>query len=89
MLTLRLKPTLEERLEFLAARTGRTKTFYASKAIEKCLPDFERDFPSIVEMPARDPKKIRQAIETLKLLRKNVTKSDGMTVKEMKEQGRA
>lgn len=33
MLAIRLAPEIEERLEALAARTGRTKTFYAREAI--------------------------------------------------------
>ena len=41
MLALRLKPELENRLEALAQKTGRTKTFYATKAIEQQLDDME------------------------------------------------
>ena len=41
MLALRLKPELEARLADLALKTGRTKTFYATKAIEQQLDDVE------------------------------------------------
>jgi len=41
MLAIRLKPELEERLERLAKKTGRTKTFYAREAIEEHLEDME------------------------------------------------
>ncbi|MFZ1159314.1 MAG: ribbon-helix-helix domain-containing protein [Candidatus Sulfotelmatobacter sp.] len=37
MLTVRLHPKLEARLNRLAKRTGRTKTYYAKKAIEEFL----------------------------------------------------
>ncbi|HWY44795.1 MAG TPA: TraY domain-containing protein [Candidatus Sulfotelmatobacter sp.] len=41
MLSIRLKPALERRLNRLAKQTGRTKTFYASKLIEENLEDLE------------------------------------------------
>lgn len=41
MLALRLKPELEECLTKLALKTGRTKTFYATNAIEQQLDDIE------------------------------------------------
>ena len=41
MLALRLKPELENRLANLALKTGRTKTFYAIKAIEQQLDEME------------------------------------------------
>lgn len=41
MLAVRLDETTEKRLEALAARTGRTKTFYAREAIESHLDDLE------------------------------------------------
>jgi RHH-type rel operon transcriptional repressor/antitoxin RelB len=41
MLAVRLNPKIEKRLEALAARTGRTKTFYAREAIEAHLDDLE------------------------------------------------
>ena len=41
MLTVRLPEEIESRLEALAKRTGRTKTFYAREAIERHLEHFE------------------------------------------------
>ncbi|HEY0413763.1 MAG TPA: TraY domain-containing protein [Allosphingosinicella sp.] len=41
MLAVRLDEATEKRLEALAARTGRTKTFYAREAIEAHLEDLE------------------------------------------------
>jgi RHH-type rel operon transcriptional repressor/antitoxin RelB len=41
MLAIRLSSEIEERLNQLAKRTGRTKTFYAREAILKHLEDLE------------------------------------------------
>src|SRR5579863_18856 len=41
VLSIRLKPNIERRLNRLAKETGRTKTFYASKLIEENLEDLE------------------------------------------------
>lgn len=41
MLTIRLPPDIEDRLEKLARRTGRTKTYYARAAILAHLDDLE------------------------------------------------
>ena len=41
MLTIRLPQSIEKRLEKLARRTGRTKSFYAREAILGHLEDFE------------------------------------------------
>lgn len=41
MLAIRLPEELESRLETLAKRTGRTKTFYVREAIEQHLEDLE------------------------------------------------
>lgn len=41
MLALRLPKTIEERLEDLAKKTGRTKTYYAREAILEHLDDLE------------------------------------------------
>jgi RHH-type rel operon transcriptional repressor/antitoxin RelB len=37
----RISRTLDERLDALVAKTGRRKSFYASKAIERYLEDLE------------------------------------------------
>lgn len=41
MLAIRLPPEIEERLEKLAKRAGRTKSFYAREAILEYLDDLE------------------------------------------------
>ena len=41
MLAIRLPATIEKRLEKLAKRTGRTKTFYAREAILRHLEELE------------------------------------------------
>ena len=41
MLALRLDPAIESRLATMAAKTGRTKSFYARQAIETHLEDLE------------------------------------------------
>lgn len=41
MLAIRLPPDIEDRLNALAQRTGRTKTFYAREAILEHLDDLE------------------------------------------------
>jgi len=65
MLAVRLDKDLEERLERLAEKTGRTKTFYAREALEAHLDDLEdfylaeerlRDFRSEDAIPLADVK---------------------------------
>lgn len=41
MLALRLPPELEQRLDDLARKTGRTKSFYAREAIAEYIADLE------------------------------------------------
>lgn len=41
MLAIRLPPSIEKRLEKLAKRSGRTKTYYAREAILKHIEDLE------------------------------------------------
>ena len=41
MLAIRLPPEIEARLDALAKKTGRTKTYYAREAILEHLADFE------------------------------------------------
>jgi len=65
MLAVRLDSETEQRLEALAARTGRTKTFYAREAIGAHLDDLEdfylaeerlKDFRSGDAIPLADLK---------------------------------
>ncbi|MFP4283511.1 MAG: TraY domain-containing protein [Opitutales bacterium] len=61
MLAIRLDPQTEERLEALAKKTGRTKTFYAREAILKHLEDLE-DYYLAVEA-IQEPGRIYSAEE--------------------------
>ena len=63
MLALRLPKDIEERLEALAKKTGRTKSFYAREAIIEKLADLElaylalerlNDDPEYVDLDALD-----------------------------------
>lgn len=90
MLTLRLKPSVEQRLERLAAKTGRTKTFFASRAIEDRLPEFEQSYEALPEANSpKDTARVNRAIAALKSLRVGITKPSGMSVTDMKQDGRA
>ena len=44
MLALRLPPEIEKRLDALAKKTGRTKSFYAREAILRQIEDIEDDY---------------------------------------------
>ncbi|MBN2569981.1 MAG: ribbon-helix-helix protein, CopG family [Deltaproteobacteria bacterium] len=44
MLAIRLKPEIEDRLDALAKRTGRTKTYYVREAILKHIDDLEDQY---------------------------------------------
>ena len=61
MLAIRLDPSIEERLEKLAKKTGRTKTFYAREAILEHLEDMEDYYLAIEAM--QNPGKIYTADE--------------------------
>ena len=55
MLAIRLPEDIDQRLESLAERTGRTKTWYAREAILRHLEDMEETYIAIdrVENPAK------------------------------------
>ena len=55
MLALRLPPDIEKRLEKLAEKTGRTKSFYAREAILRHIEDMEDSFAALdrVKKPGR------------------------------------
>jgi RHH-type rel operon transcriptional repressor/antitoxin RelB len=46
MLTIRIPQSIEKRLEKLARRTGRTKSYYAREAILQHLGDLEDVYPA-------------------------------------------
>jgi RHH-type rel operon transcriptional repressor/antitoxin RelB len=55
MLTVRLHPKLEARLNRLAKRTGRTKTYYAKKAIEEFLEEQEDYLIALTRLEGKLP----------------------------------
>lgn len=57
MLALRLPPEIERRLDVLAKRTGRTKSFYAREAILRHLEDIE-DFHLATRRMKRGGKRV-------------------------------
>ena len=56
MLSIRLEPEIEERLAVLAAKTGRTKTYYAKEAILEHIEDIEDRYlaESRLEKPEKE-----------------------------------
>ena len=55
MLTVRLSPKLEARLNKLAKRTGRPKAYYAKKAIEEFLDEQEDYLIALSRLEDRKP----------------------------------
>lgn len=59
MLAIRLPQDVEKRLDALARRTGRTKTFYAREAILEHLKELESSYETGKTMPMAPPKSSR------------------------------
>jgi RHH-type rel operon transcriptional repressor/antitoxin RelB len=59
---LRLPPEIEERLDALAKRTGRTKSYYAREAILRQIEDIEDDYLARRRLARGGP---RVTLETL------------------------
>jgi RHH-type transcriptional regulator, rel operon repressor / antitoxin RelB len=55
MLSLRLAPDIERRLDELARRTGRTKHFYVRELIEESLEDLEDRYIAEARLEKRGP----------------------------------
>ncbi len=64
MLSIRLDPETEKRLERLAARTGRTKSYYAREALLEHLDDMEDRYIAIERLETPDR---RWSLEELEL----------------------
>ena len=69
MLAIRLPEELETRLDKLAAKTGRTKTYYPREVISEYLDDLEdyylteaRTRDPIGQMPARNRRALREGL---------------------------
>lgn len=55
MLGIRLEPELEKKLDSLARKTGRTKSYYAREAIRQFLEDREDYLKGISVLERREP----------------------------------
>ncbi len=55
MLGVRLEPELEERLDALARKTGRTRSFYAKMAIRQVIDDLEDSLPADEILSRKNP----------------------------------
>jgi RHH-type rel operon transcriptional repressor/antitoxin RelB len=66
VLALRLTPEIESRLERLAKRTGRTKSFYAREAIIEHLTEMEMAYDALKVM--KNPGKTHSAEEVKRAL---------------------
>jgi RHH-type rel operon transcriptional repressor/antitoxin RelB len=66
--SIRLTPEIEERLNFLAAQTGRSKAFYLREIIERGLDDMEDYFlaADVLERVRKGKEKIRSSAEIKK-----------------------
>ncbi len=71
MLALRLPPAIERRLDALAKKTGRTKSFYAREAILRQLEDIEDYYLARRRLARGGP---RVSLESLEQRRKRRTK---------------
>lgn len=70
MLAIRLPEEIEQRLDFLAKETGRTKTFYAREAILNYLEDLEDIYLSqqVLECVKRGEERIYSSKEVEEML---------------------
>ncbi|HTD43540.1 MAG TPA: TraY domain-containing protein [Bryobacteraceae bacterium] len=70
MLSIRLDPDIERRLNELARRTGRTKSYYARELIESNIEDLEDRYLAEARLEkGRPPLKSRQVRKELSLER--------------------
>jgi RHH-type rel operon transcriptional repressor/antitoxin RelB len=63
MLALRLSPEIEKRLDALAKKTGRTKSFYAREAILRHIADLEDYHLARRRLARRAPRVPLEALE--------------------------
>ncbi len=72
MLALRLPPEIEKRLDRLAKKTGRTKSFYAREAILRHIEDIEDQHLAVARIKRGGRRKSLKALER----RKGATDAD-------------
>jgi RHH-type rel operon transcriptional repressor/antitoxin RelB len=63
MLALRLPPDIEARLDVLAKKTGRTKSFYAREAILRQIEDIEDDYLARQRLARGGPRVTLKSLE--------------------------
>jgi RHH-type rel operon transcriptional repressor/antitoxin RelB len=63
MLALRLPPEIEQRLDALARKTGRTKSFYAREAILRQIEDIEDDYLARKRLARGGPRVSLESLE--------------------------
>jgi RHH-type rel operon transcriptional repressor/antitoxin RelB len=63
MLALRLPPEIEKRLDALAKKTGRTKSFYAREAILRHIEDIEDDYLARQRLARGGPRVSLESLE--------------------------
>jgi RHH-type rel operon transcriptional repressor/antitoxin RelB len=63
MLALRLPPTIERRLDALAKKTGRSKSYYAREAILRQIEDIEDDYLARRRLARGGPRVTLESIE--------------------------
>ncbi len=88
-LTIQLSSSLMQQLKALVKSKGRTESFYVTKTLEEYLPVVKQTCLS-AKSSSRTPEeaaKIKDAIAKIKELR--FSRPDGMTIKDMIEEGRA
>ena len=68
--SIRLAPDVEQRLDFLAAQTGRTKAFYLREIIERGLDDMEDYYlaADVLERVRKGQEKVYSAEEVRRAL---------------------
>lgn len=63
MLALRLPPAIEKRLDALARKTGRTKSYYAREAILRQIEDIEDDYLARARLARGGPRVTLESVE--------------------------
>lgn len=63
MLALRLPPEIEKRLDALAKKTGRSKSYYAHEAIVRQLEDIEDDYLARRRLARSGPRVTLESLE--------------------------
>ena len=68
--SIRLAPEIEQRLDFLAAQTGRSKAFYLRELIERGLEDLEDYYlaADVLERVRKGQEKVHSAADVKKAL---------------------